>query len=186
MATPLAAARVSLGARFSGLVVVSGRMSMVDTRHSFVTARGVHHHVAEAGSGPPLVLLHGWPEFWATWEPIFARLADRYRLIAPDFRGFGESENPHPQPTDTVNAASLAEDIVALLDAMNIDRCGFVGHDVGSNVMQVLGVGSPKRVTGLFFFNCATHGVGNRWNEPSHVNQSGTRASTKCITRRRW
>ena len=98
------------------------RTSMVDTRHSFVTARGVRHHVAEAGSGPPLVLLHGWPEFWATWEPIFARLAARYRLIAPDFRGFGESENPHPQPTNTVNAASLAEDIVALLDAMDIDR----------------------------------------------------------------
>lgn len=94
-------------------------MSMVDTRHSFVTARGVRHHVAEAGSGPPLVLLHGWPEFWAAWEPIFARLADRYRLIAPDFRGFGESDNPHPLPTDTVNAVSLAEDIVALLDAMN-------------------------------------------------------------------
>src|SRR5215475_10344118 len=54
---------------------------------------------------------------------------------------------------------------------MDIDRCGFVGHDVGSNVMQVLGVRSPKRVTGLFFFNCATHGVGNRWNEPGHINQ---------------
>ena len=146
-------------------------MSMVDIKHRFVTARGVRHHVAETGVGPPLVLLHGWPEFWATWEPIFARLANRYGLIAPDFRGFGESENPHPQPTDTVNAASLAEDIVALLDAMDIDRCGFVGHDVGSSVMQVLGVRSPKRVTGLFFFNCATHGVGNRWKEPGHVNQ---------------
>lgn len=144
---------------------------MVDTRHSFVTARGVRHHVAEAGSGPPLVLLHGWPEFWATWEPILARLSNRYRLIAPDFRGFGESENPDPQPTDTVNAASLAEDIVALLDAMNIDRCGVVGHDAGSNVMQVLGVRSPKRMSGLFFFNCATHRVGNRWNEPDHINQ---------------
>ena|SRR5215831_982755 len=145
-------------------------MSMVDIKHRFVTARGVRHHVAETGVGPPLVQLHGWPEFWATWEPIFARLANRYRLIAPDFRGSGESENPHPQPTDTVNAASLAEDIVALPDAMDIDRCGFVGHDVGSNVVQVLGVRSPKRVTGLFFFNCATHGVGNRWNElPTRV-----------------
>ena len=45
-------------------------MSMVDIKHGFVTARGVRHHVAEAGSGSPLVLLHGWPEFWATWEPI--------------------------------------------------------------------------------------------------------------------
>jgi pimeloyl-ACP methyl ester carboxylesterase len=50
---------------------------MIDIKHRFVTARGVRHHVAEAGSGPPLVLLHGWPEFWATWEPIFARLAGR-------------------------------------------------------------------------------------------------------------
>ena len=73
----------------------SADMSMVDIKHGFVTARGVRYHVAEAGSGPLLVLLHGWPEFWATWEPIFARLASRYRLIAPDFRGFGESENPH-------------------------------------------------------------------------------------------
>ena len=80
-------------------------MNMVDIKHGFVTARGVRHHVAEAGSGPPLVLLHGWPEFWAAWEPIFARLAGRYRLIAPDFRGFGESENPHPGPTDTVNGS---------------------------------------------------------------------------------
>ena len=53
-------------------------MSMVDIKHRFVTARGVHHHVAETGVGPLLVLLHGWPEFWATWEPIFARLANRY------------------------------------------------------------------------------------------------------------
>jgi pimeloyl-ACP methyl ester carboxylesterase len=112
---------------------------MVDIEHRFVIARGVRHHVAEAGAGSPLVLLHGWPEFWAAWEPIFARLANRYRLIAPDFRGFGESENPHPTPTDTVNAASLAEDIIALLDAMDIDRCGLVGHDAGSNVMQILG-----------------------------------------------
>jgi len=101
-------------------------MSMVDTGHSFVPARSVRRHVAEAGSGPPLVLVHGWPEFWATWEPIFARLADCFRLIAPDFRGFGESENPHPQPTNTVNTARLAEDIVALPDATKIDRCSFV------------------------------------------------------------
>jgi len=141
---------------------------MVDMKHSSVTARGVRHHVAEAGSGPPLVLLHGWPEL-GNMEPIIARLAGRYRLIAPDFRGFGESEDPHPWPMDAVNAASLAADTVALLDTMDIARCGFVGHDVGSNVMQVLRC--PERATGLFFFNCATHGVGSHWNEPGHINQ---------------
>lgn len=140
-------------------------------RHNFVAARGVRHHVAACGEGPPLILLHGWPEFWATWEPIFERLHRRYRLIAPDFRGFGESENPHPEPTDAVNAASLAADIIALMDAMGIGQAGLVGHDVGSNVMQVIGTRHPDRVTGLCFFNCATHGVGGRWNEPGHINE---------------
>jgi epoxide hydrolase 4 len=142
-------------------------------RHGMVTARGVRHHVAEAGSGPPLLLLHGWPEFWATWEPMFARLGHRYRLIAPDFRGFGESENPQHEaglgPIDTVNADSLALDIVALMDALKLDRVGIVGHDVGAAVMQSIALKAPDRVRGLFFFNCATHGVGSRWNAPSHI-----------------
>ena len=62
------------------------RFKMPDIRHSFHQTRGFATHVAEAGDGPPLVLLHGWPEFWAAWEPLFARLGDRYRLIAPDYR----------------------------------------------------------------------------------------------------
>ena len=92
-------------------------MSMVDIKHRFVTARGVRHHVAETGVGPPLVR--------CTAGLNSGRRGNRSSrgsltaMIAPDFRGFGESENPHPQPTDTVNAASLAEDIVALLDAMD-------------------------------------------------------------------
>jgi epoxide hydrolase 4 len=153
------------------LLQLGSLMTKIDISHRFLTSCGVRHHVAEAGSGPPLLLLHGWPEFWATWEPMFERLSHRYRLIAPDFRGFGESENPHLAPTNTVNAATLADDIVALLDALAIDRCGFVGHDVGANVMQSIGVRYPDRASGLFFFNCATHGVGGRWNEPGHVNE---------------
>jgi epoxide hydrolase 4 len=144
---------------------------MSEVRHSFVTARGVRHHVAECGEGPPLLLLHGWPEFWAAWEPLFQRLGHRYSLIAPDFRGFGESENPHPLPSDAVNAQSLADDVVALMDALGLAQAGIVGHDVGSNVMQVIGVKYPERATGLFFFNCATHGVGGRWNQPGHINE---------------
>ena len=144
---------------------------MVDVRHSTVTVRGVRHHVAEAGSGPPLVLLHGWPEFWATWEPMLERLHHRYRLIAPDFRGFGESENPHPEPTDKVNADSLADDIIALVAALGLKKVGFVGHDVGTSVLLSLAQKAPDLACGLFFFNCATHGVGARWNRPEHLRE---------------
>jgi pimeloyl-ACP methyl ester carboxylesterase len=139
--------------------------------HTFLDTRGFRTHVAQAGNGPPLVLLHGWPEFWATWEPMFARLGDRYRLIAPDFRGFGESGNPNPGPSDQANGDILADDIVAALDALGLARAGFVGHDVGTTVMQSLALRHPERVAGLFFFNCATHGVGQRWREPSQINE---------------
>ena len=144
---------------------------MPDTEHTFLDTRGFRTHVAQAGNGPPLVLLHGWPEFWATWEPMFARLGDRYRLIAPDFRGFGESGNPNPGPSDQANGDILADDIVAVLDALGLARAGFVGHDVGTTVMQSLALRYPERVAGLFFFNCATHGVGQRWREPSQINE---------------
>ncbi len=144
---------------------------MTRIRHSFVIANGVRHHVAECGEGDPIVLLHGWPEFWAAWEPIFARLGHRYRLIAPDFRGFGESDNPHPEPTDAVNARSLSDDVAAIMDALDLDRAGIVGHDVGANVMLDFGLRHAARATGLVFFNCPTHGVGRRWRDPSHINE---------------
>ena len=63
-------------------------------QHSQVRAAGASFHVVTAGSGPPLLLLHGWPEFWLTWEPVMQRLAERFTLIAPDLRGFGQSDKP--------------------------------------------------------------------------------------------
>jgi len=141
---------------------------MADTTHTFVETRGFTTHVAQ---GPPLLLLHGWPEFWATWEPMFDRLGDRYRLIAPDFRGFGESGNPSLGCTDQAGADVLADDIAALMDKLGIPQAGFVGHDVGAFAMQRLALNHPDRVAGLFFFNCATHGVGARFREPRQINE---------------
>jgi len=144
---------------------------MTEIKHSYIDVRGFKAHVAETGSGPPLLLLHGWPEFWATWEPMFERLAERYRLIAPDFRGFGESGNPDSGRTDQAGAGVLADDIDALMAALAIDRAGVVGHDVGAFVMQRLALDHPSRVAGLFFFNCATHGVGARFRDPRQINE---------------
>ena len=139
--------------------------------HQHIALDGFRLHVAEAGAGPPLILLHGWPEFWATWEPVMARLASRFRLIAPDFRGFGESDTPNPAPSDQATADILADDIVAVMDALSLPRAGFVGHDVGAYVMQRLAIRHPQRITRLFFFNCPTHGVGRRWLDDGHVNE---------------
>ena len=85
-----------------------------------VRANAIAVHGARTGRGPPLVLLHGWPEFWLTWEPVMARLADRFDLIAPDLRGFGDSPQAGRRPSDRAGAEVHAADLLALLDHLGL------------------------------------------------------------------
>ena len=144
---------------------------MTDIQHDTIEANGVRFHVASLGAGPPLVLLHGWPEFWLTWEPVMRRLAGSYRLIAPDLRGFGASAGPDTAPSDQVGPDVHAADILAVLDAMGIARCGLVAHDVGAYVGQALGRRTPERFDRLFFFDCPHPGIGGRWAEPEKLRE---------------
>src|SRR5260370_36059887 len=121
-------------------------------KRASIEACGFTTHGAAGGRGPPLVLLHGWPEFWAVWEPMFERLADRYRLIAPDFRGFGESGNPVAGPSDQAGPDVLAADIAALMEGLRIARAGFVRHRFCAYALQRLAVNHPDEAAGLFFF----------------------------------
>jgi pimeloyl-ACP methyl ester carboxylesterase len=135
--------------------------------HLTVEANGVSFHVARAGRGPALVLLHGWPEFWFAWEPLMQRLADRYTLIAPDLRGFGDSD----KPAGPFGPADHAADMLALLDALGIHRVGVVGHDVGGAVMQPLARKAPERLVGLVFFDFVYPGIGSRMGMPDRLNE---------------
>ena len=135
--------------------------------HQTVSARGGTFHVARTGSGPPLLLLHGWPEFWLTWEPVMQRLAGRFHLIAPDLRGFGASS----KPAGPWGAAEHAADLVALLDALGLDRVGVVGHDVGGAIMQPLARLAPDRLAGLMFFGFVHPGIGARMGTPDRLNE---------------
>src|SRR3954465_5369532 len=80
--------------------------------HLNVRANGAAFHVVRAGRGRPLLLLHGWPEFWLSWEPVMARLKDRFTLLAPDLRGFGDSD----KPTGVFGPDQQASDMLALMD----------------------------------------------------------------------
>src|ERR1700676_3321632 len=102
--------------------------------HLTVSANGAALHVARTGQGRPLLLLHGWPEFWLTWEPVMARLADRFTLYAPDLRGFGDSDKPDGPFGPDQHAA----DMLALMDALGLRQAGIIGHDVGGALMQPL------------------------------------------------
>lgn len=67
---------------------------MVEIAHQRVVANGIKQHYVEAGSGPPVVLLHGFPETWYAWRHQIPALEQRYRLIVPDLRGYGATEKP--------------------------------------------------------------------------------------------
>jgi pimeloyl-ACP methyl ester carboxylesterase len=134
--------------------------------HLTVKADGVAFHVARVGQGRPLLLLHGWPEFWLTWEPVMKRLANRFTLIAPDLRGFGDSGKPDGPFGPDQHAA----DMLALLDALGLERAGVVGHDVGGAAMQPLARIAPERLAGLFFFDFVYPGIGPRMAEPDRLN----------------
>jgi pimeloyl-ACP methyl ester carboxylesterase len=143
------------------------------THHGFdslqLPAHGINMHLARSGSGRPLMLLHGWPEFWLTWAPCMRRLRDRFQLLAPDLRGFGATDKPSRGPSRDAGPEVHARDVLALLDHLGIARVGLVGHDVGAYVAQALARQVPERIAGLFFFNCPYAGIGRRWAEVSHL-----------------
>jgi pimeloyl-ACP methyl ester carboxylesterase len=134
--------------------------------HLHLKANGATFHVARAGAGKPLLLLHGWPEFWLTWEPVMMRLAGRYTLVAPDLRGFGDSDKPDGPYGPEQHAA----DMLALMDALGFKRFGVAGHDVGGAAMQPLARSAPERLTGLFFFDFVYPGIGARMGAPDRLN----------------
>jgi pimeloyl-ACP methyl ester carboxylesterase len=119
--------------------------------HRDVDAGGVRLHVAEAGEGPPLLLLHGWPQHWWCWRRLIPRLSERHRVIAPDLRGWGWSEAP---PGDYAKA-TFAADVLALLDAEGIDRVPIVSHDWGAYTSFLLALDHPERVERLVALDIA-------------------------------
>jgi pimeloyl-ACP methyl ester carboxylesterase len=110
--------------------------------HRDVHVRGVRLHVAQAGEGPPLVLLHGWPQHWYCYHKLIPALARDYTVIAPDMRGWGWSEAPR----DAMAKATFAADIVALLDHDGLDRVRVIGHDWGGYTAFLLALDHPERV----------------------------------------
>ena len=97
-------------------------------QHRFVNANGIRFHVVEAGSGPLILLLHGFPEFWLTWRHQIPALADAgYRVVAADLRGYGATDKP-PRGYD---AYTMASDITGLIRALGERDAVVVGHDLG-------------------------------------------------------
>jgi pimeloyl-ACP methyl ester carboxylesterase len=124
---------------------VSEPPSLPGVEHRFVQAGGIRMHVAEAGAGDPVLLLHGWPQHWYCWRHVIPRLSDEHRLLCADLRGFGWSDAPR----SSYAKQELAGDVIALLDALELDRVRLVGHDWGAFVAFLVALRAPERVSEL-------------------------------------
>ena len=125
---------------------------MADFTHKFVHTNGIRMHVAEAGSGYPMVLCHGFPELWYSWRHQMRALADAgFRAIAPDQRGYGETTCP--QPIEAYTQRNLVADLTGMLDALGLENAVVVGHDWGGAVAWNAAMMAPARFTHVIGVN---------------------------------
>jgi pimeloyl-ACP methyl ester carboxylesterase len=115
--------------------------ALAGVTHRDVHTRGLSFHVAEAGSGEPIVLLHGWPQHWWAWRKVVPLLAPQARLVMPDLRGFGWSDAPR----DGYDKPTMADDMLAVLDALGLERVTIVGHDWGGWIAFLACMKEPER-----------------------------------------
>jgi pimeloyl-ACP methyl ester carboxylesterase len=120
--------------------------------HRMLDLGEVRLHVAEAGEGPLIVLLHGFPEFWYSWRnQIPALAAAGYRVVAPDLRGYGLSDKP--SGTSAYRGEALVGDVRRLIAAYGQERAVVVGHDWGGIVAWLTALGAPQVVDRLVILN---------------------------------
>jgi pimeloyl-ACP methyl ester carboxylesterase len=144
---------------------------MAITHHYFDTGDVVLHY-ARAGTGDPVLLLHGWPQSWYCWRKIMPALAQRYAVIAPDLRGLGDSS----RPLEGYDKRVIAEDIWKLTQHLSFDRYFLVGHDWGGPVAFCLAATHSAAIRGLVMLDTAVPGDGSgtfsqhgrRWHHAFH------------------
>jgi pimeloyl-ACP methyl ester carboxylesterase len=122
----------------------------------------VRLHYVRMGSGPPVVLLHGWPGFWYDWRRVLPRIAGEAEAVAPDLRGFGGSDKPDRPPEETYTPTALAADVGALLGHLELSDVVVVAHDIGATVAQAVAMGAPDVVRALVLLNPPYLGIGRR------------------------
>jgi len=114
----------------------------------FIESNGISMRIAEAGAGPLVLLAHGWPESWYSWRHQISMLAEAgYHVVAPDMRGYGETDKP--ADVDDYDINHVAGDLVGILDALGEETAILVGHDWGAIVAWSTVLLHPSRFTAL-------------------------------------
>ncbi len=107
-------------------------------------------HLVRGGGGPPLLLLHGFPQSHVAWHKVAPALAEAFTLVIPDLRGYGDSSGPDPDPrNEAYSKRVMALDMVAVMAALGFERFALAGHDRGGRVAYRLALDHPERVSRL-------------------------------------
>jgi pimeloyl-ACP methyl ester carboxylesterase len=123
----------------------------------FADVNGIKLHYVSAGSGPVVILLHGWPQTWFAWRETIARLAPRFTVIAPDLRGTGLSE----RTSTGYDKRTIAADIRALIAHVAGARAHVVAHDMGGKAAYMLAHLHPECIEKLVMVDCLVPGTEN-------------------------
>jgi pimeloyl-ACP methyl ester carboxylesterase len=121
---------------------------------TYIETNGIKLHVVTAGpvDGQPVILLHGFPEFWYGWRKQIPALAEAgYRVIVPDQRGYNLSDKP--KGVKAYSLDKLADDILGLMDALGYEKVNLIGHDWGATVAWALAIWHPERLRKLGILN---------------------------------
>ncbi len=122
---------------------------------AYVDTGEVRLHAVTGGAGPPLLLVHGWPQTWYAWRMLMPALARDFSVVAVDQRGIGLSDKPR----DGYDTAALACDLVALMDALGHHRFALYGTDVGMPIAYALAADHPDRLDRLVVSEAPIPGV---------------------------
>lgn len=126
-----------------------------------IATNGIKLNVFEAGSGPLVLLLHGFPECWASWGPQIAYLVDEgYKVVALEMRGYGESDAP--EAIDAYDTVELAADVAGVIDAYGQEQAVIIGHDWGCIVAWHAAWLHPGKIKGVGGLSVTWFGRGDR------------------------
>ncbi|MFX1260066.1 MAG: alpha/beta fold hydrolase [Promethearchaeota archaeon] len=122
-----------------------------EIEEKYISVNGIKLHTVVIGSGEPLILLHGFPDFWYGWKSIIPKLKDDFELIIPDLRGFNLSDKP--KGIRNYRIELLVDDIHALSEKLNLSRFFLAGHDWGAVISWAFAEKYPKKVKKLAILN---------------------------------
>jgi pimeloyl-ACP methyl ester carboxylesterase len=120
-------------------------------KHEYITANGMKLHCVTQGNGPLMLMLHGFPEFWYSWRHQISEFAKDYKVVAPDLRGYNDSDKPKEQSAYVME--EFVKDVEGVINGLGYESCVLVAHDWGGAIAWFFAYAHPEMVEKLIVMN---------------------------------